>query len=145
MKRLMGSRVLVVEDEALIAAMIVEWLGEMGCEAVGPAARISEGLAIAEAEPLDAAVLDVNVNAERIFPLADRLRGRGVALVFATGYGECVAEAASNAPVLEKPFTFDQLSRALTAALGTGHRSGGLERSSLQGSPSTESHRNTLK
>lgn len=133
MNRLIGSRVLVVEDEALIAAMIVEWLGEMGCEAVGPAARISEGLAIAEAEPIDAAVLDVNVNAERIFPLADCLRRRGVALVFATGYGECIAEAASNAPVLEKPFTFDQLSRALTVALGgAGRRSGSPERPSCR-------------
>lgn len=118
MNRLIGSRVLVVEDEALIAAMIVEWLGEMGCEAVGPAARISDGLAMAEAELIDAAVLDVNVNAERIFPLADSLRRRDVALVFATGYGECIAEAASNAPVLEKPFTFDQLGRALAVALG---------------------------
>lgn len=120
MSDLIGSRVLVVEDEALIAAMIVEWLGDMGCEAVGPVARISEGLAMAD-QPIDAAVLDVNVSTERVFPLADLLRRRGVALVFATGYGDCIAEAALNAPVLEKPFTFDQLSRALTVALnGTG-------------------------
>lgn len=117
MSCLIGRRVLVVEDEALIAAMIVEWLGEMGCEAVGPAARISDGLAMAETQTIDAAVLDVNVNSERVFPLANCLRHRGIALVFATGYGEHIAEAASNAPVLEKPFTCEQLTRALAAAL----------------------------
>ena len=109
-------RVLVVEDEALIASMIVGWLEEMGCEAVGPAFRIADGLRLAETELLDAAVLDVNVNSEQVYPLAEYLRGRGIPLVFATGYGERIAEAAHTSPVLEKPFTFDQLTDALAVA-----------------------------
>lgn len=117
MSGLTSRRVLVVEDEAIIALMIVEWLSEMGCEALGPAARLADGFALAQTEPLDAAVLDVNVNSERVYPLADYLRGRGIPLVFATGYGDSVAEDAVNAPVLEKPFTYDQLARALAMAL----------------------------
>jgi len=117
MSFVMHRRVLVVEDEAIIASMIVEWLGEMGCEAIGPVARLSDGFALAQSEPMDAAVLDVNLNSERVYPLADYLRGRGIALVFSTGYGESIAGTALNAPVLEKPFTSDQLARALALAL----------------------------
>jgi CheY-like chemotaxis protein len=106
-------RVLVVEDEALIASMIVEWLGELGCEALGPAASLSVGFTLAQSEPMDAAILDVNINSERVYPLADYLRGRGIPVVFATGYGESVAEIGLEATVLEKPFTSDQLARAL--------------------------------
>lgn len=114
-----GRRVLVVEDEALIASMIVDWLDEMGCEALGPVARLSDGFALAQAERLDAAVLDVNVNSERVYPLAHFLRCRSVRLIFATGYGDSIAEPALNAPVLEKPFTSDQLARALALVLAT--------------------------
>ncbi len=118
MSAVKGKRVLIVEDEALIAAMIVEWLEDIGCKSVGPAARLSDGFALAQAEQLDAAVLDVNLNSEPVYSLANFLRARGIPLVFATGYGESVAENVLNAPVLEKPFTSDQLTRALVAALG---------------------------
>jgi CheY-like chemotaxis protein len=117
-----GKRVLVVEDEAMIAAMIMEWLEELGCTPLGPAARLSEGFALARAESFDAAVLDVNLNSEPIYALADYLRARGIPIVFATGYGEGVGNRASNAPVLEKPFTADQLTRALAAALSAAAR-----------------------
>jgi len=113
-----ARRVLVVEDEALIAAMIVEWLEEIGCKVIGPAFRVSDGIELAEKEHLDAAVLDVNVNSERIYPLAEYLRSRGVSLVFATGYGERIAEVAHKEIVLEKPFTFDQLANAIAEAFG---------------------------
>src|SRR4051812_49784467 len=104
--------VLVVEDEALIASMIVEWLGEMGCEALGPVGRLSDGFDLVQSEPMDAAVLDVNVNSERVYPLADYLRDRGIPVVFATGYGASIEETVLDAPVLEKPITSDQLARA---------------------------------
>jgi CheY-like chemotaxis protein len=116
---LSGKRVLIVEDEALIAFTIVDWLKEIGCKPVGPAARLSEGFALAKAEQFDAAILDVNLNAEPVYALADFLREQGIPVVFATGYGESVATSALNAPVLEKPFTADQLTRALAAALGS--------------------------
>jgi len=117
MSHLSGKRVLVVEDEALIAATIIEWLGEMGCEIVGPAARVADGYALADTAPIDAAVLDVNVNSQRVFPLADALGRRGIALVFATGYGDGIGHEVAKAPIIEKPFTFEQLARALTVAL----------------------------
>lgn len=120
MSELTGKRVLVVEDEALIASMIVEWLAELGCEAIGPASRVADGFVLVRDGSLDAAVLDVNVNSERVFPLAEYLRGRGVPVVFATGYGERIPDVVLNAPILEKPFTLGQLDRALTSAFQSG-------------------------
>jgi DNA-binding response OmpR family regulator len=117
MTNVQARRILVVEDEALIASMIVDWLEEMGCEAVGPAFQLSDGFKLAEKEPLDAAVLDVNVRSERIDPLAEYLRNRGVPVVFASGYGETIGQVRGGATALEKPFTYDQLARALTSAL----------------------------
>ena len=72
---LKGKRILVVEDEALIAVMVEDMLSEMGSIVVGPAATIEQALALARAEEIDGAVLDVNVRGERIDPVADALAG----------------------------------------------------------------------
>ena len=71
-------RVLVVEDEMMIALMIQDMLEELGCEVVGPAARIEAALALADGEDVAAALLDVNLAGERVYPVADRLQQRGV-------------------------------------------------------------------
>ena len=88
MNELVGKRVLVVEDEALVALMLHDMLVEIGAVVVGPAATIQQGLTLIEAEPMDAAVLDVNVQNERIDAVAEALHIRGIPIVFATGYGE---------------------------------------------------------
>jgi len=117
MGRLSGKRILVVEDEALIAAMVEDMLVELGAVVVGPAATIERGLALATDEEFDAALLDVNIRAARIDPVAEVLRSRGIPVVFATGYGQSAFAQSPGAPVLEKPYTQEKLATALNEAL----------------------------
>ena len=115
---LKGKRILVVEDEALIAVMVEDMLLEMGCHVVGPAATIESALALARSEQIDGAVLDVNVRGERIDPVADALLARAVPMLFATGYGEVKLANGAVATVIDKPYTQEKLARGLSAAMG---------------------------
>lgn len=115
-----GRRVLVVEDETMIAMLVEDMLDELGCAVVGPAHALDVALALAKTETdLDAALLDVNLAGQSVFPVADALRAKGVPAVFSTGYGEVGLKGHyRDAPVLQKPFRAGDLERALTAALG---------------------------
>ena len=115
-----GRRILVVEDETLIALLIEEMLGDLGCKVVGPAYRLDEALDLVKAtDPIDGALLDVNVGGKPVFEVADLLRARGVPMVFSTGYGDGgLREADRGAPVLQKPFRLGEVETALKAALG---------------------------
>ena len=85
---LAGRRVLVVEDEMLVAMLVEDILAQLGCTVVGPAARIAEALPMARSEALDCAFLDVNVAGERVFPVAAALAERRVPFVVPTAsYG----------------------------------------------------------
>jgi two-component SAPR family response regulator len=114
---LKGKRILVVEDEALIAVMVEDMLIEMGGEVIGPAATIDDALDMAREHTLDAAVLDVNVRGQRIDPVAEALMARGVPVLFATGYGEVRLASGAPATVIDKPYTQDKLSRGIAAAI----------------------------
>ena len=118
MKPLAGKRILVIEDEAIIAAMVEDMLTELGATVIGPASSIKTGLLLANSSPLDAAVLDVNIRSERVDPIADLLKERHVPVVFATGYGGPVSGAAANTRVIEKPYTLEKLGSALATVLG---------------------------
>ena len=98
---LKGKRILVVEDEALIAVMVEDMLTDMGSNVIGPAATIEAALRLARSEELDAAVLDVNVRGERIDPVAEALMARGVPVLFATGYGEVRLASGETATVID--------------------------------------------
>lgn len=116
---LSGRRILVVEDESLVAMLLETILEDMGCVPVGPAADIDEGLALANSETLDAALLDVNVAGRQIFPVAEALKARGVPFVFSTGYGEGgLPEEWRGQPTIQKPFTEAAVRDALMAAVG---------------------------
>ncbi len=115
MRRLEGKRILVVEDEVVVALMVEEYLLELGAVVVGPAYRIAEGLTLAERETLDAAVLDVNMDGIRSDPVADMLTSRAIPFVLATGYGE--VESKRGVPVLDKPYTAEMLGAALERAM----------------------------
>ena len=115
---LRGKRVLVVEDEALIAVMVEDMLLEMGSEVVGPAATIEAALELARREDIDAAVLDVNVRGQRIDPVAEALMARGVPVLFATGYGEVRLASGVQVTVIDKPYTQEKLARGLAVAMG---------------------------
>ena len=86
MSALAGKRVLVIEDEAIIAAMIEDMLTELGAVVVGPAGTLAKAVELARREPIDAGMLDVNIRSEKIDPVIETLRGRGVPFVLATGY-----------------------------------------------------------
>jgi CheY-like chemotaxis protein len=118
MSELSGLRLLVVEDESHVAMLVEDMLADMGCDVVASAARVSEALRLIEATDIDAAVLDVNVAGEKVFPVAEKLRDRKIPFVFATGYGaEGVREDFRTHPVIPKPFPQSQLQKALIKAI----------------------------
>jgi len=115
-----GRRVLIVEDESLVAMLLETILEDMGCVPVGPAATVDEGLAlVADPAPIDAALLDVNVAGRQVFPIAEALKARGVPFVFSTGYGEGgLPDEWRGQPTLQKPFTEAAVRDALMTAMG---------------------------
>ncbi len=115
-----GRRVLVVEDESLVAMLLETILEDMGCTPVGPASNIDEGEAMArDTVDLDAALLDVNVAGRQVFPVAAALKERGVPFVFSTGYGEGgLPDEWRGATTIQKPFTEAAVRDALMKAMG---------------------------
>lgn len=115
-----GLRVLVVEDEAMIAADLAETLRALGCEVVGPVGTVETALRLVTlAEQLDVAVLDVSLHGRASFPVADALAKRGVPVVFATGYSELPESSGGiAAAVLRKPVAPADLAAALISSAG---------------------------
>ena len=103
-------RVLVVEDETLIAIMIEEAFAELECEIVGPTGRLDTALRLANEGNFDAAILDVNIRGGKVYPVAELLVARGIPFVFASGYGDwALPETLRDRPRLMKPFTLSAL------------------------------------
>lgn len=116
---LSGRRILIVEDESLVAMLLETILEDMGCSTVGPAANIDDGLTLVQTESLDAALLDVNVAGRQVFPVAQALKDRGVPFVFSTGYGEGgLPDEWRGQPTIQKPFTEAAVRDALMAVMG---------------------------
>src|SRR5262245_48203491 len=102
---LSGLRILVVEDSVLVADVIADALRDRGCIVIGPVPRLEQGLVFAKREPLNGALLDVNLAGERCFPIAAVLAARGIPFAFLTGYGEGVMPPEyRDASRLAKPF-----------------------------------------
>jgi DNA-binding NtrC family response regulator len=113
-----GRRVLVVEDEMIVAWLLQDMLADFGCAVVGPAASINEALVMIDAEAFDVAVLDVNLNGKMSYPIADALISRGVPFLFSTGYDkDRLLEAYRIFPVLQKPFHRSELGNTLAQLL----------------------------
>lgn len=118
---LAGCRVMIVEDELLVAMMVEDTLIDQGCEVVGPFGRIVDAMRAAEAEPLDLAVLDVNVAGDNVYPVAEVLVSRDVPFVLVSGYGQDAVPA--NRPewiACAKPFLPEQLTAMLLRQLNKG-------------------------
>jgi CheY-like chemotaxis protein len=107
-----GLRVLVVEDEPVVAMYLEDILQEIGCVTIGPASRLCDGLALAEAGGLDAAILDINLGNERSTAIAELLRARAVPFAFASGYG-AAPEGFEGPPLIEKPYREAEIIAAL--------------------------------
>ncbi|MEH3062666.1 MAG: response regulator [Methylobacterium radiotolerans] len=117
MTPLAGRRVLLVEDESLVAMLAEDMLLDLGCEVV-VAMRLEQALAHARTEAFDLAVLDVNLGEARSYPVADLLLARDTPFLFATGYGQHGLDAAYQAvPVLQKPYQAAPLEHLLLGLL----------------------------
>jgi CheY-like chemotaxis protein len=116
---LSGRRVLVIEDEMLVAMLLEDMLADLGCTVVGSAARVEQALAMIEAAgSLDAAVLDVNLNGQKSYSVADALVARSVPFAFATGYGQdSLMNGYRRFPLLQKPFKLLELGNAVMKLL----------------------------
>lgn len=108
--RLEGHRILVVEDEMLIALEIEDALRDLGCAIVGPAARLDEALQLAAEEAIEAAILDITIRGGHVYPVAARLAARGIPFLLASGYGNWALPAdLQDRPRLTKPFLREDL------------------------------------
>jgi CheY-like chemotaxis protein len=111
-------QVLVVEDESLVAMMIEDMLTDLGHEVVATSGRMPDASKLASDASADLAILDVNLNGEETYPLADSLAAREIPFIFATGYGSSGIKAEwSGVPVLQKPFQSTELARAINLAM----------------------------
>jgi CheY-like chemotaxis protein len=116
--RLQGLRVLVVEDEILIAELMADLLETAGCSVVGPFPQIAEALRAAEAEQFDTALVDIDLAGSRSYPIADALIKRNLPFVFLTGYGRGGLPAQyAKRPIVGKPFQSQDILDALAHAV----------------------------
>jgi len=115
-----GRRVLVVEDEFLVSLTTIEFLECAGCEVVGPATTVAMAMQFVETEFLDAAVLDINISGDTIWPVAEALRRKGVPCLFLSAYSPLseIPELFKVAPRLEKPLEQKSLLCHLSAIWG---------------------------
>ena len=112
-----GRRVLVVEDDFLVSLATVDFLESLGCEVVGPAARLAAAFELAQSESLDAALLDINIAGDMVWPVAEVLRRRAIPFIFLSAHSRLseVPMLLAAAPRLEKPLEQNRLLRQLSA------------------------------
>ena len=110
-------KVLVVEDESLVALDIETMLEEMGCKVVASVPRLVRALDLASRLDFDLAVLDINLAGEVVYPLAFRLAARGIPFLFSTGYStSTLPPELRDRPILKKPVMLASLKRAVAMA-----------------------------
>lgn len=116
---LSNRRILVVEDEYLIAMEVKRWLQAAGAWVIGPVPSVDQALDLIEDDGIAAAVLDINLgDGDSVYPVADKLAALGVPYLFATGDVQVSEESVyRHRPRLEKPFLESELVNALTALL----------------------------
>jgi CheY-like chemotaxis protein len=111
-------RVLVVEDEYLVALLVEDMLGQLGYEVKAIASNLAAATEAAQSGEFDVAILDVNLNGALSSPVADILAERSIPFIFATGYGrQGPHERFTGTPALQKPFEEADLARALSSVL----------------------------
>jgi CheY-like chemotaxis protein len=112
-----GLRVLVVEDEMLLAFLLNDLLVEWGCAVVGPAGHVSKAMVLAGSEELDGAILDVNLAGSDVYPVAQALAARGIPFIFVSGYAASrLPPEWRQRPTLQKPFQPTELAQSMMKA-----------------------------
>ncbi len=113
-------RVLVLEEESLIAMMLREWLERIDCETIGPAHSVKRALDLLEGVRPDAALLDLSLRNEKCYSVASALRDRDVPFAFLTGYGaEAIDARFGDVSILFKPLDFDAFKAAIAKLLSS--------------------------
>lgn len=115
-----GKRIFVAEDETLIAMVLEDMLGELGFELAGSAQTVENAIELIKLPgKIDAAILDIELNVEKSWPIAAELAARDVPFAFATGHGPgaMVDPRFAAAPILDKPFDSDALNQVLLKLL----------------------------
>jgi DNA-binding NarL/FixJ family response regulator len=112
---LAGLRILVIEDDFLIASDLAEMLTDQGAEIIGPVGRVAQAVRLARTtDRIDGALLDINLRGETSFPVADVLHERGIRFVFTTGYDKAsIPERYSDVGCCEKPLRIDRFRKLL--------------------------------
>ena len=118
-----GRRVLIVEDEFLVSLATTDLLESVGCEIVGPAACLAAAVQLAQSEPLDAAVLDIDVGGQMIWPVAEELQRRAVPFLFLSAINKLsiFPPIFAAARALDKPLERNRFLRHLGAIWGISH------------------------
>ncbi len=118
-----GRRILVVEDQFLIAMEIQDYLERAGAIVAGPVGRVDRAVSKAKEEILDAALLDIDLNGERCWPIADVLARRAIPFAFTTGFETSIVmpERFAGRPVLSKPYREEEILAVLTRLLMRTH------------------------
>ena len=113
-----SETIFVVEDEMMVALLLESMLEELGFRVLGPVGTLEEALEVSKYGNFDAAILDVNINGARIYPVAEALSRRGKPFLFATGYGHSgLPPSYGKCPVLQKPYPIENLQNALRRVL----------------------------
>jgi CheY-like chemotaxis protein len=114
-----GKRILIVEDSPVVGPFTADLLEELGCIVVGAAPNMAAARQLIESEKIDAALMDVHIRGERVFPLCEALAAKGVPFVLTSGYADWnMAEKWQDRPRLQKPYTLDAVDEALKTLLG---------------------------
>lgn len=118
--RFQGVKVLVVEDELLVALNLETLLLEAGCHVIGPIGSLPAALEASESEMADLAILDINLRGEQVFPVAERLLDRGIPLIFCSGYADtsAVPDRFGTCVKLGKPYSAVEITEAMRRVLG---------------------------
>ena len=112
------SRILILEDEPLIASLLEEWFIENGHVQIKVAMSVTDGLATVQTTPIDLAIVDINLQGEECYQVADELAARQIPFVFSTGYApKSIAPRFALRPTVFKPFDFAQLSKMVDGLL----------------------------
>ena len=116
---LAGKRILIVEDSPVVGPFTADLLEELACVTVGPAPNMAIGRQLIESEKIDAALVDMHIRGERVFPLCEELAAKNVPFVLTSGYADWnMPEKWQDRPRLQKPYTLGEVEEALKAVLG---------------------------
>ncbi|MGE4061923.1 MAG: response regulator [Rhodospirillaceae bacterium] len=120
MSSLAGLRILIVEDDALVALNLQDFVEGLGCTVVGPVDRLSRALATLDTTHIDGAMLDINLHGEMVYPLAERLAEREIPMLFCSGYAftSAVPPKFARYPQVAKPMVEHTLRTAMVETFG---------------------------